>query len=85
MEIPQVGPAPSFQTEIDVTEGGRWTVYRRRKGLDCFEAERIGSSSERCLGLGRQLSRAVIRGDSVTILVTTSKRRCVFHANGTGE
>ena len=85
MEIPEVPPAQAYATEIDVTEGGRWTVYRRRKGLDCFEAERIGSSSERCLGLGRQLSRAVIRGDSVTILVTTSKRRCVFHANGTGE
>ena len=79
LQLPEVPPAPTFRTEVDVIDG-RWIAYRRQDAT--FEAEKIGSSKERGVGLAQVLTKAVERGDSLTILVRSGNNSAVFSANG---
>lgn len=81
LQLPAVPPAPTFMTEVDVIDG-RWTAYRRQAGANQFDAEKIGSSTLRGPGLAQVLTRAIERGDGLTVLVRSGIKSVILSAHG---
>ena len=81
LQLPEVPPAPTFATEVDI-ENGFWVAYRRGTGAAQFDAERIGSSRLRGPGLAKVLTQAVARGDALTILVRSGTSSRILSRHG---